>query len=1162
MQKEQLQDQHQIVSEQDKINDEYYSFLDDGNLTQEQLEKSINCLLSIMTKEKSNMSLLSSTNENSIMSMINYCAKFNNYIFALKFLVNLELIKNNTNSNENISNIDYNEYIIMIFKKFCEKIESDKNSLNLSEKSIPFSSIINNYEEILIYISDYLSKEINIKFSLSIINKYIQKVVKENIYTFYIIYSITLYNLCKNFSNVNLIKEYINIIKINKIPLSSSSLNSYIDLLCRTNRLEECQSFFDEIISYKPLLTIPTYLQAISDENDINSNPNESKAIYEKHISSFGINIISFGIFLKYLCKNDHLDLALFYFDQLNSKKMLRDEIIFNLILNGCSKKGDFGNLYRVYEEMLNNGIKPTNITMNTIIDAFIRNNEIEKAWKIFGEMYKNQINPDNFTLSTLFRGIKTMDHYDYLIKGINLVKQRKDKIDIILINVLLDACIKLKDSKDFLELFDSLINGKFSNNDDTTDEKKDNDQNKIIVKNNIIKPDLITFNTYIKGCTQLKLYDKLDYVFEHIIDHNDVNITPNDVTFNSLIDAYVRQNNMNKVFKLISTMQKYHIKPDNFTYTTIIKGLNKDSFSSNNNINSSDKNNNYKNKNELDLAFQLFEKVKQISKPDEILYNCIMDACLRFNKVDKMLELYKEMIDSNITPSSVTCGIVIKGYGMKGDVNSALKVYDHMKMNKIQISNVTYGCLINVCAKNNKLSKAFELYESLTKEGVEMNTILYSTLIKAYSKTKNLNKVIEILNTMNRSKNSKPNIITYNSVIDCCIKCNDFNLAYKYYHYLIDINKNHSNNNINNDSIIKPDIVTFSTLIKGEIHNGNFDKAKVLMNKMMEFDYIKPDCILLNTLLDGCEKCNSYDDALAIFNLFRKKNVPMNMMTYSILLKILGILGDYENSYKLFEEIKTKSDISINLIMITCFIKTCFGTNHIKEAINTFNTMSNYNIHPDTISYITMINGIINNNNNIDNAKELINIIKKCADDEIILYDKIYVKVINYLKQIDNGKEIANELIKYLKDKGLFDYQSKNNRNKNYNKMDENNIYYESDNMDNKENNNDTSNYNNYSYYNKKNKYNNYGYDYNNKRVPLRQIYNNNYNNSSFNNNNKNTNWKKNNYNGDFNYYRNADDTNNNGNKTYNNFGMNKWKNNYNKDKTYYNKKKGNNFY
>ena len=68
----------------------------------------------------------------------------------------------------------------------------------------------------------------------------------------------------------------------------------------------------------------------------------------------------------------------------------------------------------------------------------------------------------------------------------------------------------------------------------------------------------------------------------------------------------------MNKVFKLISAMQQYHIKPDNFTYTTIIKGLNKDSFSSNNNSSLNNINNNFndytnKNKDELNLAFQLF---------------------------------------------------------------------------------------------------------------------------------------------------------------------------------------------------------------------------------------------------------------------------------------------------------------------------------------------------------------------------------------------------------------------------------------------------------------------------------------------------------------------------------------------------------------------------
>ena len=1184
---------------ENQLNNDIFSFLNKENLSKEEFEKEITNLLSINIKEKEKQSLILSINKESIISMINYCAKFNNSILIIKLFINLAQLKNSTNTKQIFSNIniDFNEQIINCFKKLCDLVESTQSQLK-PEETKSLSTIINNYEDILIITSDYFSKEIFSSLSLSFLAKCILKVVQEKIYTFYLIFSIILYNLCKN-PTYNHIKEYIDLIKINQLPISSSALNCYIDLLCRSNRLEECQSFFEEIMPYKPILLIPYCVpnNNITNLNSgININLNEAKAIYEKHISSFGINIVSFGIFLKYLCKSDHLDLALLYFDQLNSKKMLKDEIIFNLILNGCSKKGDFDNLYRVYEEMLNNGIKPTSITMNTIIDAFIRSNEIEKAWKIFGEMYKNQINPDNFTLSTLFRGIKTMEHYDYLIKGIDLVKQKSDSIDIILINVLLDACIKLKDSKNFLDLFDNLINGKFCNNNNVIENKEigqgsnqaqNNENNK-----NVIKPDLITYNTFIKGCTQLKLYDKIDYAYEHLINNKDINITPNDVTFNSLIDAYVRQNNMNKVFKLISVMQQYHIKPDNFTYTTIIKGLNKDSFSSNNNninnintinsINNINSINDYtnKNKDELNLAFQLFEKVKQISKPDEILYNCIMDACLRFNKVDKMLELYKEMIENNITPSSVTCGIVIKGYGMKGDVESALKIYQHMKMNKIEISNVTYGCLINVCTKNNKLSKAFELYESLKREGIEMNTILYTTLIKAYSKTKNLNKVIEILNIMIKSNNAKPNIITYNIVIDCCIKCNNYNLAYNYYNYLI----NNNNNNTNKDLEIKPDIVTFSTLIKGEIHNGCFGKAKILMNKMFEYDYIKPDCILLNTLLDGCEKCNSYDDALDIYNIFRKKNVPVNMMTYSLLLKILGILGDFENSLKLFEEMKNGSNsISMNLIILTCFIKTCFSTNHIKEAIDTFNSIENYNIKPDAISYITMINGIINNSKNSNNteyAKEIVNLIKKSINSSIILQDKNYIKAINYIKQIDS--DMGENLNIFLKDNGLLDYQHKNTKNNNYinnNKYENynNNNIYDNKN-DNKENDKNMVNYNNNNnYQNKKNKYsdNNPGYEHYKNRKPFKQIYYNNFNN--FNNNNtyfnnkQNTNWKKNNYNNfDFDFYGNADDEKTkNKNIGYNNYNNNNygynnnWKNNnYNKEKSYYNKKKGNNYY
>jgi len=136
--------------------------------------------------------------------------------------------------------------------------------------------------------------------------------------------------------------------------------------------------------------------------------------------------------------------------------------------------------------------------------------------------------------------------------------------------------------------------------------------------------------------------------------------------------------------------------------------------------------------------------------------------------------------------------------------VEKALEVYENMKNENIEISSVTYGCLINACIKNNNLQKSFELYQELDDNNIEMNTVLYTTMIKAYSKKSNLAKVIDIFNRMKKDKNNYPNIVTYNSVIDCCIKCNNMREAESKLEELI-INGLH------------PDIITFSTLIKGK---------------------------------------------------------------------------------------------------------------------------------------------------------------------------------------------------------------------------------------------------------------------------------------------------------------------------------------------------------
>ena len=53
----------------------------------------------------------------------------------------------------------------------------------------------------------------------------------------------------------------------------------------------------------------------------------------------------------------------------------------------------------------------------------------------------------------------------------------------------------------------------------------------------------------------------------------------PNDVTYNSLIDVCVRVNKMHKAWALLKEMQVMDgVSPDNFTYSTLIKGIKPDS--------------------------------------------------------------------------------------------------------------------------------------------------------------------------------------------------------------------------------------------------------------------------------------------------------------------------------------------------------------------------------------------------------------------------------------------------------------------------------------------------------------------------------------------------------------------------------------------------------
>jgi pentatricopeptide repeat protein len=95
----------------------------------------------------------------------------------------------------------------------------------------------------------------------------------------------------------------------------------------------------------------------------------------------------------------------------------------------------------------------------------------------------------------------------------------------------------------------------------------------KIIVGkvNSIIQPDEVTFNTLLKGCAQQKMYTKSHELYSTMCN---IGLVPNQVTYNSLIEVYVRCGRIDDAWSMLTLMRSRKVKPDNFTLSSLIKGI------------------------------------------------------------------------------------------------------------------------------------------------------------------------------------------------------------------------------------------------------------------------------------------------------------------------------------------------------------------------------------------------------------------------------------------------------------------------------------------------------------------------------------------------------------------------------------------------------------
>ena len=647
---------------------------------------------------------------------------------------------------------------------------------------------------------------------------------------------------------------------------------------------------------------------------------------------------------------------------------------------------------------------------------------------------------------------------------------------DISTINTLLDTCTYFGDFANFNRLCELIIDSENS------------------LSSNMPHANIITFNIILKGLNsdmcnmefeeRKKFFApaKVEFILKEI---SKKNLKVNDITMNSIIDILVESGNFSLAWRYYDELETvFNVEPDIFTYSTLLKSIK--------NYNPDEEN--------IDKAFEILKMVK-LSKTkgvqaDEIFYNCILETCVNYNRMFEGELVFMDMKEALITPSQVTYGIMIKGFGNIPDIEKAFGLFYEMKKFNVQPNEVIYGSLLNACVKANNIYKACEFFNEIqNQKNLKMNVYIYSILIKGFSKTKNFEKAFEIFNLFLKDEEITPSIIAYNAILDCCVECLDIEMMKKIYEELREKASKDEN-------FPQPDLITYSTVIKGFSKMKDSSKVLDIFYYLYNRDDIILDEIIFCSVLDCLMKTERFEEAISIYKNLNESVIVKTNASYSILIKLFSKLNQVETAVEIYNEMISEKIVP-SVITYTSILQILIKTKRVTNAIQIFEEILINKIKPDKVLFNVIINGCIFNGK----LEEACKFIFESFKNEIRVCDDIYYNILNNLignKTINlvHRNELIFNICQEMTFRGLeIEFKLYNKIMRILNKKDNNESCY-------------TESHYNESYYNdfnnennNNNYYDNYYKNYNNNDIRYENSYY-----KGKNNNNK-VNYNKNNH-------------------------------------------------
>lgn len=182
-----------------------------------------------------------------------------------------------------------------------------------------------------------------------------------------------------------------------------------------------------------------------------------------------------------------------------------------------------------------------------------------------------------------------------------------------------------------------------------------------------------------------------------------------------------------------------------------------------------------------FDQAFRLFDQMRRSGiRPDKYTYTSLIKACSTDGDIQ---ELLYDMRERGVQGDVKTYNTMIKLLCKERKLTEATKMVSEMEQKGISPDSMTYGLLMTAMLKADKATACLALFESACANEktapLTDNVYLYTTAITAASTLRNYERALELVTRM-AAKGVKPNLKTLTAVVSACLFASKPDLAIK----------------------------------------------------------------------------------------------------------------------------------------------------------------------------------------------------------------------------------------------------------------------------------------------------------------------------------------------------------------------------------------------